>query len=423
LTASASPIIREPKVSQRRQASGRPRDPDVERRAFEAARLLYGESGKAQVTFANVAARASIGKPALYRRWDSPQELLMDAMRAVPLPEDIPDLGDAQAELAAYARGLMWLYVSPDGAALLRLTTEFHDETEPFRDWIIEMSESMIALAAKVIDRAVDRGEPAPSLSARTVMEIITGTMLSHTMTRLHAGQLPPDEEVTEYCWRLAGLVLGREDNVPCPGRRPLTEVSEFPAPKGRRAELIRIAQQVVADRGFADLTLTSVAETAGVTTPALYTHFAGRADLLEQVLEETAREYVEDLRQTDDPEASAEQRLRIRLRRWATAPRARLRVIHDAVLHIPDSPRIKNAAQQAGKAWDDFVRDVLRDGKKRGEVRADVDVDAAVQLLTSSLFGVEVATDVGLTDESPLEIMDRLVDMFMAYVRRPGGT
>jgi hypothetical protein len=61
----------------------------------------------------------------------------------------------------------------------------------------------------------------------------------------------------------------------------------------------------------------------------------------------------------------------------WATVSRARLRVIHDAVLHIPDSPQIKNAAQQAGKAWDDFVRDVLRDAKERGEVQADVAVDA----------------------------------------------
>lgn len=46
-----------------------------------------------------------------------------------------------------------------------------------------------------------------------------------------------------------------------------------------------------------------------------------------------------------------------------------------------------------------------------------------AVQLLTRSLFGVEVAGDVGLTDESPLAIMDRFVDMFMAYVQRPGAT
>jgi len=65
-------------VPKRRQGSGRPRDPNLEQRAFEAARVIYGESGATQVTFANVASRAGIGKPALYRRWESPQDLLLE---------------------------------------------------------------------------------------------------------------------------------------------------------------------------------------------------------------------------------------------------------------------------------------------------------------------------------------------------------
>lgn len=401
-----------------RQGSGRPRDPDVERRAFDAARQLYGEGGTSRVTFTNVAVRAAIGKPALYRRWETPQDLLMDALRAMPLPVEIPDLGDAQAELAGYARGLLGLYLSPDGAAMLRTTTEFHAQTEAFREWIADMSQGMIALAQGVIDRAVGRGERPPKLPAATIMEILTGTTLSYSMVRLHAGELPPEDEVSEYCWQLAGLALARDQNSRSSRWQVLNGPEITVPPSDRRSELIRIAQKVVMDRGFADLTLAAVAESAGVTTPALYTHFSGRTDLLEQVLEATACDYVEDLRITDDPQASAEQRLRIRLRRWATVPRARMRIIHDAVLHIPDSPRIGHAAQRARVAWDDFLRDVLRRGIDRGEVRPDIDIEASSQLLTSSLFGVEVGADSGLSDESSLEITDRLVDMFMAYVR-----
>ena len=406
-------------MSQPRQGSGRPRDPDVERRAFEAARLIYGESGKSQVTFANVAAQAGIGKPALYRRWETPQELLIDALRAIPLPAAIPDLGDAQAELAGYARDLMRLYVSPDGAAMMRVTTEFHDETEPFRQWITETSDGMIALGATVIDRAVERGEPAPRLPARTIMEIITGTMLSHIMTRLHAGQLPPEDEVAEYCWNLAGLVLGRPESSSS-RRVPSNDLERRPPPSGRREQLIRIAQQVVAHRGLADVTLADVAESAGMTAPALYTHFSSRTDLLEQVLEATAREYAEDMRVTDDVDAPVEDRLRIRLSRWATTPNARLRILHDAVLHIPDSPRVKRAVQRARAAWERFVVDVLERGIARGEVRADVDVRAATDLLTTTLLGVEVGTDTGLAGESLPALTDQLVDMFVAYVRSP---
>ena len=429
LTPSTVRLTREPNVSQRRQGSGRPRDPDVERRTLEAVRLIYGESGKSQVTFANVAARAGVGKPALYRRWQNPEQLLMDALRQIPLPPGIEDLGDAQAELAGYARGLMRLYVSPDGAAMLRLTTEFHDETEPFRQLIAEVSDGMIGLAAAVIDRAAGRGEPAPDMPAEAIMEILTGTMLSHIMIRLHAGQLPPEEEVARYCWRLAGLVLGRaEASTPQPApraERPASrelspEEPRPPRPGSRRDELIRIAQQVVAHQGFADVTLAQVAESAGLTAPAIYTHFSSRTDLLEQVLETTAREYAEDIRFTDDVAASVEERLRIRLSRWATTPSARLRIIHDAVLHIPESPRVKRAIQRARGAWVNFVVDVLERGVSRGEVRADIDVDAATELLTSSLLGVEVATETGLAGESLLALTDQLVDMFLAYVRSP---
>jgi AcrR family transcriptional regulator len=419
LTASASRVLGEPKASQRRQGSGRPRHPDVERRALEAARHIYGESGKSQVTFANVAARAGVGKPALYRRWETPQELLVDALRAIPLPGGIEDLGDAQAELAAYMRGLMRLYVSPDGAAMMRVITEFHDETEPFRRWITETSDGMIAHAATVIERAVDRGEPAPRLPARTVMEILTGTMLSHIVTRLHAGQLPPEEEMAEYCWELAGLVVDRPGSVSS-RVTPAIELERRPPPSSRREQLIRIAQHVVAQRGLADFTLAHVAESAGVTAPALYTHFSSRTDLLEQVLEATARDYAEDMRVTDDAEASVERRLRTRLSRWATTPTGRLRIIHDAVLRVPDSPRIKLATQRARRAWTDFVVDVLTRGIARGEVRPGVDVHTATDLLTTSLFGVEVGTDTGLAAESLHALYDQLVDMFLAYVRSP---
>ncbi len=417
-------------MPQLRPGSGRPRDPDVELRALAAARSIYGESGKTQVTFANVAARAGVGKPALYRRWQNPEQLLMDALRQIPLPPRIEDLGDAQAELAGYARDLMRLYVSPDGAALLRLTTEFHDETKPFRQLMAEVSEGMIGLAAAVIERAAGRGESVPDMPAETLMEILTGTMLSHTMIRLHAGQLPPEEEVARYCWRLAGWVLGRaKATMPQsqpPADRPASrglppEERPPPRPGSRRDELIRIAQHVVAQQGFADVTLAQVAESAGLTAPAIYTHFSSRTDLLEQVLETTAREYAEDIRSTDDPAASVAQRLRIRLSRWATTPSARLRIIHDAVLHIPESPRVKLAIERARGAWVSFVVDVLERGITRGEVRADVDVDAATELLTSSLLGVEVATDTGLAGESLLALTDQLVDMFLAYVRSPG--
>ncbi|WP_131815169.1 TetR/AcrR family transcriptional regulator [Mycolicibacterium holsaticum] len=249
-------------------------------------------------------------------------------------------------------------------------------------------------------------------------MQVLTGTLLSHTMFRLRAGRPLRAAEADQYCWSLAGLALGRAESAPSDRPRPhTTDPAASSQPGSRKVEYVRTAQQVAAQRGFAGLTLAAVAKSAGVSTRTLYTHFSSRDDLLTQVLEATARDYVGDLTATDDPSGSVESRLRMRLRRWATMPAPRLRVLHGAVVHSPDSPGVKAAVGRARVAWEAFVRDVLERGVARGEVRADVDFDAAAQLLTSCLFGVEVAADTGLADMSLRTLSDRLVDMFLAYV------
>ena len=63
-------------------ARGRPRDPNLEERVFDAAIAVYAEGGWRTFSFATVAARAGVGKAALYRRWESPGEMLKDVLDA-----------------------------------------------------------------------------------------------------------------------------------------------------------------------------------------------------------------------------------------------------------------------------------------------------------------------------------------------------
>lgn len=190
------------------------------------------------------------------------------------------------------------------------------------------------------------------------------------------------------------------------------------PRKRTRRDDFVQVAQLIAERDGFAGVTLTNVAATAGVTTPALYTHFTNRVDLLEEILESTAREYLIDIRDTDDPAASTEVRLRVRLRRWASTSSARLKTLHDAILHIPDSDRIKQAVDLAQAEWIRFVDDVLTTGIARAEVRPDLDVVAARELLTSTLLGIEISTQSGVVDGSMDRQTDQLMDMFLTYIR-----
>lgn len=52
-----------------------------------------------------------------------------------------------------------------------------------------------------------------------------------------------------------------------------------------RRQELLKIAADLFADRGFANVTVDDIGEAAGVSGPALYHHFPGKEALLGEML------------------------------------------------------------------------------------------------------------------------------------------
>jgi AcrR family transcriptional regulator len=191
-------------------------------------------------------------------------------------------------------------------------------------------------------------------------------------------------------------------------------------ARSGKRDELIGIAAQVVASRGLDGTRLGDVAASAGLTTPALYTHFGSRDEMLEAVVERTAAEYAEDMRLTDDPAATVEQRLRVRFARWTGQDATRLQILSYAVMAMQDSPQVAAAVHRAQSAWDEFVHDVLGSGRGRGEIRADIDIDAAANLLSACVFGVQSAVAAGLLSSALGPALEDLLLMFLRYLGAP---
>ena len=61
---------------------------------------------------------------------------------------------------------------------------------------------------------------------------------------------------------------------------------NRMPAPE-RRRQLLDTATRVFAETGFHETTMALIAETAGVTKPVLYQHFASKRDLYLAVLED----------------------------------------------------------------------------------------------------------------------------------------
>ena len=65
----------------------------LEQAIYEAAMAELGERGYAQLSMEGVASRARTGKAALYRRWSSKRDLILDALtHALPIAPEIARL-------------------------------------------------------------------------------------------------------------------------------------------------------------------------------------------------------------------------------------------------------------------------------------------------------------------------------------------
>ncbi|HMS89959.1 MAG TPA: TetR/AcrR family transcriptional regulator [Acidimicrobiales bacterium] len=109
---------------------------------------------------------------------------------------------------------------------------------------------------------------------------------------------------------------------------RPAT--TRLPAAE-RRRQLLEVALQVFADKGFYGTSMNEVAEAAGVTKPVLYQHFTSKEALYRELVDELGtrleRAIVEGVADADGPRQQVEAGFHAYFR-WATREGPAFRVL-----------------------------------------------------------------------------------------------
>lgn len=86
---------------------GRPRNPELDDAAMRTAIQLIVDEGYPAITMERVAARASVSRAALYRRWPNKVELVVDAIQSFARPQGpLPDTGRLRDDFVALVRAL-----------------------------------------------------------------------------------------------------------------------------------------------------------------------------------------------------------------------------------------------------------------------------------------------------------------------------
>jgi AcrR family transcriptional regulator len=153
---------------------GRPRDPDMDQTILRATIELLSEVGYPRLTVSEVARRAGVSKPAIYRRWSQKSQLVVEAMVTQVRPGKDADSGSAADDLVALTGQLIGvLTLTPLGRVLPGLVAEMAADpvlAASYRDLIIRPN-------LQHWRAAVERGIASGELSAETDVDFVLNTL------------------------------------------------------------------------------------------------------------------------------------------------------------------------------------------------------------------------------------------------------
>lgn len=246
---------------------------DRRRQLSTAAATLFATRGYPHVSVSDVAARAGVSTPTVYRHFADKQALLFAATEcAVDSFESLSDaaLDHAPDPAEAVVTAATALSVADLGASSLWRWSGQHLSDDQNRE-VVRRTRAVLRRWAAAI------AQSRPELTERESM-YLAGAMLSVAGSLI--GRVPrSDQEFTEttvrqLIWRLFEL---RPSLAP-----PLPEAPEPPPTDGgRRDEILDAAARLFAEHGFAGTGVDDIGAAVGITGPSVYKHFPSKDAIL----------------------------------------------------------------------------------------------------------------------------------------------
>jgi TetR/AcrR family transcriptional regulator, fatty acid metabolism regulator protein len=195
---------------------------------------------------------------------------------------------------------------------------------------------------------------------------------------------------------------------------------------EARRAQIIESAIETFAELGYTNTSLARIAERAGISKGVISYHFAGKTELMEQIVEQVYREIIQFVLSRMEEETTATGALRANIRSVAEYMRGhRAQLL--ALGEIFNNVRTPDGKRRYGVTFNEPVYEgreaVFRRGQQAGEFRSfDPRVmSIAVQDAIDGMFAYWVT----YPDHDLEAHADELADLFEHATRaeRPGGT
>jgi AcrR family transcriptional regulator len=173
---------------------GRPRDARLDEALFRSALEVFLERGYSATTFSEVARRAGVGTPALYRRWPSKAAMAMDIFYHELGESPIPETSSIRQDLVEFLR----VRIRQANTRVLRqvvLPLLLDAITDPHVEEAVteRMGEYPKPLLMR-IGRAVENGQLRLEVDPNRLLDLLLGTVVLPALFKLP----PPKESEAE---------------------------------------------------------------------------------------------------------------------------------------------------------------------------------------------------------------------------------
>ncbi len=186
--------------------AGRPRSEKSRQALLAATRRLLAKKPVSSLTIEGIAREAGVGKPTIYRWWDSKCALVMDAFLTdiaplVPITEN----GSAIAALNQQVKLVIELLRGRSGRIVADMVGEGQADPHVLEEFRERFFSQLLAPARAVIERGKETGEIHKDIEADLALDMIYGPIYY----RLLVGHRPLDEAFAESLVKRIGPALG----------------------------------------------------------------------------------------------------------------------------------------------------------------------------------------------------------------------
>jgi AcrR family transcriptional regulator len=161
------------------RSPGRPRSERAHRAILDAAINLFVEQGYEAMSIEGVAALAGVGKTTIYRRWQSKEDLLIDAIDELIMDVEPPDTGSLRQDLVDLLTQLQVVLTSSRaGEVFPRMIPHVAGGSPLGRAYLQRVIEPRFAMLRSTLGHAVERGEFPADADPELVRGLLVGPLL-----------------------------------------------------------------------------------------------------------------------------------------------------------------------------------------------------------------------------------------------------